>query len=56
MPTKINFNRNFKLERACKKGENTIPKLMIDLELSKLTDERPKITPSILKHNTDKVS
>ena len=37
-----------------KKGKIVIPKLIIDLELNKLTDERPKIIPNILKNNTDK--
>ena len=38
-----------------KKGEIAIPKLITDMELNKLTDERPKIIPNVLKNNTDKV-
>ena len=34
------------------KGDNSIPKLIIDLELNKLTEERPKIIPKVLKCNT----
>ena len=51
---KINVNRHFKLEGACEKGENAIPKLTTDLELNKLIGKRPKIMPNVLKHNTDK--
>ena len=36
------------------KRENVIPNLIIDLELNKLTEKRPKITPKVLKHNADK--
>ena len=38
-----------------KKGEIAIPKLITDLELNKLSDERPKITPNVLKNNADQV-
>ena len=49
LPPKSKFTGIANWKEHEKKGENSIPKLLSNLELNKLTEERQKITPSVLK-------